>query len=161
MKTFGILFVFISFSFAGIYFYIKNISVLKSIKRAEEFLSMVLLYLKNEQMTVSEIFENISKNADFETKKFIKNIRPNSLKDSAITAEECGFSRNKTVTEILNKVFSVLGKYPYEEQIKEINFCREKLNDLYIKSEDGTKQKAKLSAYSGLLGGFLAVIFLI
>ena len=161
MKAAGILFVFLSFTFAGFYYYIKNISVLKSIKRAEDFLSTVLLCLKDEQMTVSEILLTAKENSDFETDIFLKSIEPYNLKNAAKMAEKCGFSKSKAITEILNKVFSVLGKYSNEEQIKEISFCREKLNNLYKKTEEETKQRAKLSAYSGLLGGFLAVILLL
>ena len=161
MKTIGIILIFLSVFSFGIFFYIKNISVLKSIKRAEEFLGVILFGIKSERMTVSEILLNAEENADYITKRFLKSIEPKSLKNAVKTAEECGFSRSKKVSEILDSAFSVLGKYSYDDQIKEIGFCREKLIKLYENAEENLKTKAKLAAYSGFFGGILAIIMFI
>ena len=161
MKTIGIILIFLSVFSFGIFFYIKNISVLKSIKRAEEFLGVILLGIKSERMTVSEILLNAEENSDYITKRFLKSIEPKSLNNAVKTAEECGFSRSKKVSEILDSAFSVLGKYSYDDQIKEIGFCREKLLKLYENAEENLKTKAKLAAYSGFFGGILAIIMFI
>ena len=161
LKTLGIIFVFSAFVFCGFYFSRKELAVLKSIKRAEQFLYNIILCVQNEHMTVIDIFKTAEKSGDAATKAFLQNIDINHLEDAPKAAETSGFSANKTVTEVLCEVFFVLGRYSAEEQIKEISFCRKKLLQLYEKNKDVSENKAKLCIYIGFFCGISAVVILI
>lgn len=161
MKLLGIMFVFVSVFSIGLVFSKRQLSVLKGIERAEKHLGNILLDIKNEHLTTAEIFNKICTEEDFETKEFFSLISPEKLNDTSKIAYQCGFIKNKTAADIFGEAFSVLGKYSVEDQEKEIEFCRNKLNFLYKKSEDEIKTRAKLIAYSGFFGGILAAILLI
>ena len=62
---------------------------------------------------------------------------------------------------ILKEAFSVIGRYSAEDQISEIEFCRKKLNEIYLKNENEFRSKSKLSKSFGVLAGaFLIIIFI-
>lgn len=161
MKALGLVLVFISFFSVGLFFSKRQIFVLKSIKRAEDFLNSILLNLKNEHLTVYELIEKIRRDSDFETKKHLESVTPENLLNFGKSAYSCGFIKNKTAASVFYEAISVLGKYGIDEQTDEIEFCRNKLRSLYEKSEENYKSKARLYAYFGFFGGILAAIFLI
>lgn len=161
LKALGIILVFLAFVFTGLFFSYKQLLVLKSLKRAELFLYNIILCLQNGHMTVEKILETAGENGDEISKNFVKNISLNKLSEAPKAAKICGFSVITTVYEILEEVFFVLGRYSAEEQIKEITFCREKLQNFYSKNEENIKNKAKLFAYCGFFGGIAAAIIMI
>lgn len=161
MKVLGILMVFLSFTFAGFCISENYISKLKDIKRIDYLLKNIVLRIKNDSMTINEIFEEISKSSDEKTKKFISVINPESFDNLVADSENSLFCRNKSANIILKEAFSVLGRYSASEQEKEIELCRNRLRNLYEKSEENILSKAKLSKTSGILFGvFAAIIFL-
>lgn len=161
MKTVGIVLIFLSVFSVGVCFSKREISVLKSIKRAEDFLTKIILNLKNEHLTVSEILEKIRFDSDSETKRFLDSIRPEDLESAAKSAFLCGFIKNKTAASIFYEAVSVLGKYEINQQLEELEFCRQKLRLFYEKNENDIKTKAKLFAYCGFFGGILVAIMLV
>ncbi len=160
MKIIGIIIVFITVSLLGIFAAQKQLSVLKSIKRTEGFIGKLLLCIKNKHMTIDEMFDFIKKDCDMSTEIFLNNISSKEIQNASSIAKKCGFSEDKTVLSIISEVFSVLGKYSADEQISEIELCRQKLLSLYEKNETDLKIKAKLAINSGFLLGSLAVILL-
>ena len=161
MKLCGILFLFISISSLGFFISEKYISKLKDIQRVDLFIKNVLLGLENENMTINEIFEFIEKSCDDKTKNFLYSSSPENFKKISEIAYTSDFCKDKTVILILDEVFYVLGKYSAAEQIKEINFCRNKVISYSQKKENSFLEKAKLSRCSGVLAGILAAIMFI
>ena len=159
MKLIGIALIFSSATAVGFFISDKYLSMLKGIKRADILLKNIILGLQNERQTLSQIFENASACGDEKTKQFIAIIKIRDLENIGKSASECGFCSNSTANSILSEAFFVLGKYSAEEQIKELSFCRSKLQALFEKSEETLYMKAKLSRYSGVLAGaFFAII---
>lgn len=161
MKLFGICFILFSFSAIGFFFGNGYISMLKDMKRAELLVKNIILFLKNENMTVSEIFENCINFGDRETKLFLSELQKNRCSDISFLAEKSGFSKNKTVNFLLEEIFFVLGKYSTEEQIRELEFCRSKIINLFEKEESDFKAKAKLFKSMGILSGIFISILII
>ena len=157
----GIILVIVSFSTLGFYLADKKLSVLKSIKRMDKLLEIIILSLESERMTLEEIFENNSFYNDKSTSDFLSKLSPSDFSNVSNIALECGFCTNKTALSILDEVFFVLGKYSSDEQIKEISFCRNKLNSFFEKINDEILSKAKLLKYSGFFAGITTAIILI
>ena len=160
MKLVGIVMIASALSAGGFFAGEKYFSVLKGIDRADKLLGNIILGLQSERMTIEEIFENAVKTGDETTKNFIENLSPQETGNAAKIAYECGFCKNDTANSILSEAFFVLGRYSAEEQVKEIEFCRRKLKNLYEKSEEPFLMKAKLARYSGVLAGIFAAIVL-
>lgn len=161
MKTAGLFFIIFSFSATGFYLSSRYLSILEDIKRAEIFIKNIILFLKNENMTVDEIFKNCIEFGDSKTKNFLNEVKKNNFKNIAYLSEKNNFSKNRTVNLILEEIFLILGKYPAEEQIKEFEFSRLKLQDLLKKEEPDLVSKSKLCKNSGILLGFLISILFI
>lgn len=161
MKIIGILFLFISILFFGFYLSEKYISILNDIKRADRLLKNIILGLESENLTVKEIFEFSKKSGDEKTLCFLNSISPKDFCKITKKSVETGFCKDKAVNSYLEEAFFVLGKYTAYEQIREINICRNKINDYYKKEEKTIYEKAKLSGYSGIFAGILAVILFI
>ena len=161
MKTAGLFFIIFSFSATGFYLSSRCLSILEDIKRAEIFIKNIILFLKNENMTVDEIFKNCIEFGDSKTKNFLNEVKKNNFKNIAYLSEKNNFSKNRTVNLILEEIFLILGKYPAEEQIKEFEFSRLKLQDLLKKEEPDLVSKSKLCKNSGILLGFLISILFI
>ena len=161
MKILGIFFVLFSVSFAGFEIGNKYLSELSGIKRAEIFLKNIILCLENENMTLTEIFENSVILYDKKTEDFIFELHKYGTSEITEKAVKTGFCSNKSAVSVLEEVFAVLGKYSAEKQIREISFCRNKLNDLYNNNENLFKSKSKLAKISGILtGAFLSIILI-
>lgn len=161
MRILGILFILFSVSFTGFEIGNRYLSELNGIKRAERFLKNIILCLENENMTLREIFENSVILCDGKTKEFVSELNKNGKSDICEKALKTGFCKNKTAALVLEEVFSVLGKYSSEKQIREISFCRNKLNNLYNQNEDILRSKSKLAKISGILAGAFFAIILI
>ncbi|MBQ7874841.1 MAG: hypothetical protein IJ306_06780 [Oscillospiraceae bacterium] len=160
MKLFGITMIFAAAAAAGFLAEEKYLSMLKGIKRAENLMVNFILGLKSERLTLSEIFENAVSSGDEKTKRFIMNIPLQKLEDAPEISEKCGFCNDRTANSILGEAFCMLGKYSADEQISELEFCRNRFRSLYEKNEEPYKMKAKLSRYAGILSGiFFAIIF--
>ncbi len=161
MKLLGIIMVLISASGVGFYIGSKYISVLKGIKRAENFIGSIILELKNERLTLSQMFENAAALGDMSTQSFIKNLSFQNLNNISKIALESGFCPDESALAVLNEAFSVLGKYSAADQITELEFCKNKLHSIYEKNEENLLAKAKLSRSFGILSGiFFAIILL-
>ena len=161
MKFIGIFLIFFSFSLFGFSLGNKYLSMLKDMKRAEIFIKNIILFIKNENLTVEEIFENCISCGDKETKKFLSELRDSHDGNISFLAEKSGFSKNKTVNLLLEEVFYVLGKYSSEEQIKEFEFCRSKIKNLFEKEEKDFTDRAKLCRNLGILSGLFVSIMII
>ncbi len=161
MKLVGLVAVLIAAGAAGFYAGDKYLSVLKGIKRTDRLISQIILGLQSEHQTLGEIFENASENGDLSTKNFLQNISVSNLAEGAKIAKKCDFCRDKTAIAILSEAFGILGKYSAEQQIEELNFCRNKLRALYENSEEQILAKAKLSRCFGILAGAFIFIMLI
>ncbi|MBE6899218.1 MAG: hypothetical protein E7479_00920 [Ruminococcaceae bacterium] len=160
MKFFGIVLIFISVSLIGFEIGNKYLSELGGIKRAEIFLKNIILCLESENLTLTEIFENCKKSGDKKTEDFIFLLFKNGMSDIEQNAAESGFCTNKSALSVLQETFFVLGKYSSENQIREISFCRNRLNDLYAQNEVLLKSKSKLIRISGILAGaFISILF--
>lgn len=149
MKFFGMIFIFSAFVMTGFYAGEKNTSALKDMESAHCFIKNILICLKNEHMTISKIFDFASNYGDDRTKNFIKQYKIDKSKN---------FCSSKEVNDIINEVFFVLGKYSIDDQLREIEFCREKLKNLYDSNIKKQTEKAKLCRRFGILFGFLSVI---
>ncbi len=161
MKFIGICFIVFSFSSIGYLSGNRYISMLKDIKRIENFIKNIILFLKNENMTVNEIFKNCAVFGDEKTKDFLVEIQKNESVNISNISEQTGFCKNKTANLFLQEVFLVLGKYSSEEQIKEFEFCRSKIKNLYEKEEADYISKAKLCRNLGFLSGIFVSIIII
>ena len=161
MKLIGIILIFLSVSFVGYEIGNKYISELKGIKRAEILLKNIILCLENENMTLKEIFENELVLFDKKTEEFICELNRHERKNVAQNAIESGFCNNKSAALVLGEAFSVLGRYSSDDQIREISFCRNRLNDILKQNEPIIKSKIKLARISGILAGSLiSILFL-
>lgn len=161
MKCLGLAFIFISIVSLGFFTANHYIYRLKEIKRVEFLLKNIILCLKKENTTIPMMFKNCSDICDSETSKFLSEILPNKFNNIGALAYENGFCSNKITNLILQEAFSVLGRYPTNEQITEIEFCRKKINELYLKNEEKYISQAKLSRYFGILLGAFFIIILI
>ncbi len=161
MKYLGLVFLFLSTASMG--FFVSNhyICRLKEIRRSEILLKNIILCLKKENTTVPLIFKNCSDICDNETAKFLSEILPDNFSNINALAVKNGFCSNKITNIILQEAFSVLGRYPTNEQITEIEFCRKKMNEFYSKNEEKFISQAKLSRSFGILLGAFFVIILI
>lgn len=165
MKIVGIVFIFVSLSAAGAIIGENYISVLKSIKRAENFLNILLIGLESGRLSVSEMLENAAKSGDEETVKFI-NILKEGFRCGFFSASEqdalnSDFCKDETAVSSLLEAINILGKCSAEEQIDKIKYCRENLRKRYAAAFTIYSQKAKLSRSSGILAGLLAAVILI
>ncbi len=161
MKLIGIILIFLSVSFVGFEIGSKYISELKGIKRAEILLKNIILCIESENMTLKEIFENDIVLYDKNTEEFIFELNRYERKKVAQKAIESGFCNNKSAVLVLEEAFSVLGKFSSEDQIREIGFCRNRLNDIYKQNEPIIKSRIKLARISGILAGsFISILFL-
>lgn len=167
MKTVGIIFIFFSLSAAGIAVGENYISVLKSIKRAEAFLSTLLIGLENGRLSVLEMLKNASLSDDAETKAFADMLEANfksscgnmvKVKEAVLKSDFC---KDKIAALSLLEAIEILGKCSAEEQVEKIKFCRESIRKRYDTAFIPYSQKAKLSRSSGILAGLLAAIILI
>lgn len=161
MKYVGLFIIFCSVSFIGLYRAQNENNVLKSITAMESIISKMILCIKNEHATIDDIFSYVKCNSDLSTKNLIDNLSPEKLSNARDIAKECCFSNDETVLSIISDVFGILGRYRADEQIKEMEFAREKLRNYYNSIESDIKIKAKLMLKSSLLCGILAVILLI
>lgn len=161
MKYIGLFIIFCSVSFFGLYRAQKEKNVLKSITAMESIISKMILCIKNEHATIDDIFSYVKCNSDLSTKNLIDNLSPEKLSNARDIAKECCFSNDETVLSIIFDVFGILGRYSADEQIKEMEFAREKLINYHNSIESDIKIKAKLILKSSLLCGILAVILLI
>ncbi|MBR3962908.1 MAG: stage III sporulation protein AB [Oscillospiraceae bacterium] len=161
MKIFGLALLFSAFLYSGFFIGSRYISALKEIERSGNLLKNIIFCLKKENMTVSKIFETCSLESDGETKNFILSLSPKNFDNIEILSAKTNFCKVKSANRILQEAFSVLGKYSADEQLSEIEFCRKKLINLYEKSEEPFKSKAKLFRYFGILAGaFFVIIFI-
>lgn len=161
MKLAGLIFLFCSASLCGFFTGNRYINMLKDISRAENLLKNIVLCLKKEKMTVYEILENCSLLCDSKTKMFLSKLSPKTFYDADFLSNENKFCSEKNVNYILKEAFSVIGRYSAEDQISEIEFCRKKLNEIYLKNENEFRSKSKLSRSFGVLAGaFLIIIFI-
>lgn len=161
MKFFGLILVFLSATFLGLLFANKYISCLKDMKRVEFLLKNIILCLNKENTAVVEILKNCAKISDKETEKFLSSVSPEEFDMIAKVSDSNGFCSDKITNMILQEAFSVLGKYDASEQIKELEFCRKKVSELYEKNENALISKAKLSRCFGiLLGAFLVIVMI-
>ena len=154
MRVLGIAFLFGASIFTGFYIAENRLSILKDYIRIENLLKNIILGIQSENLSITEIFKNIKKHCDNKTACFIENIDFKNFTDFEL-------SDDKNANEILKDAFSVLGKYSAKEQIKELEFCRIRINELYLKNEKDIFLKAKLSKYSGVFCGMFFVIILI
>lgn len=165
MKLMGIVFIFVSISAAGAAVGESYISVLKSIKRAENFLDLLITGLENGRISVPEMLKNASAFGDHETVAFIdvleSHIETGGLFAEAKTALESGFCKDETTTFELTEAINILGKCSAEEQIERIKYCRENIRKRHEEATMIYGQKAKLSRSSGVLAGLLAAVILI
>lgn len=161
MKIAGIILIIISFSYIGYVLGEKQLSVLKEIERTDKILKNIILGLKDKKKTVFEIFDEIKAFSDKETIDFLNSIYKNNGTSIEQKAKETGFCYSSSITSVLEDIFSVLGKYTSDEQISELEFCREKLKNKYSEIKGPAFEKAKLYKYSGILSGiFTAVLFI-
>ena len=161
MKFFGLILLFSAFSLVGFLKANSYLSSLKDIKRAEFLIKNIGLCIKKENMSVGKIFEICSLECDEKTKIFLDSISPKDFGNVIFFSQKSNFCKDKTANRILQEAFLVLGKYSAAEQLSELEFCRKKLLNLYEKSEDSLKNKAKLFRSLGVLCGMLFVIILI
>ena len=165
MKIIGIVFIFFSLSAAGAIIGENYLSVLKSIKRAENFLNILLIGLEGGRLSVNEMLESAAKSGDEETVKFVNilkgGFRCGSLAASEQDALKSNFCKDETAVLSLLEAISILGKCSAEEQIDKIKYCRENLRKRYAAAFPVYSQKAKLSRSSGILAGLLAAVILI
>ena len=161
MKLIGLAIIFIAAAYGGFYIGDKYRFVLNGIKRAENLLGTIVFGIQNERVPLSELFNNIASNGDKQTNEFMRNIELRHLDKAQIIAEQCGFCNDKTAIAILSEAFSILGKYSAAEQIKELEYCRNKLRAHYEKIREPFLIKIKLSRYSGIFTGILLSIILI
>lgn len=160
MKIIGAILILSASLYSGFIMADRFINKLKSMKRAENLLKNVILALRKENMTVSEIFGYASF-YDGNTGVFLEEIIRNRFSDIGKTAKECGFCSDVSVNRIIAEAFSVLGKFSAEEQIKEIEFCRERINGIIEKKEEQLTAKANLCRKAGIISGvFFLIIFL-
>ena len=87
MKIIGIVFIFVSLSAAGAIIGENYLSVLKSIKRAENFLNILLIGLEGGRLSVNEMLESAAKSGDEETVKFV-NILKGGFRCGSLAASE-------------------------------------------------------------------------
>ncbi|MBQ3531800.1 MAG: hypothetical protein IJA05_07780 [Oscillospiraceae bacterium] len=161
MKILGIILLFFSVSSFGFLVSENYVSLLKDVKRVDSFIKNILLGIESENMTINEIFDFTENSCDDKTKNFLSSVIPENFKNISEVAYITNFCKDRTVNSILEEVFFVLGKYSAAEQIREINFCRNKINTYYQKIEAPFLQKIKLLRYSGVLAGmFAAIIFI-
>lgn len=161
MKLIGIFIIFSACSLTGFMYSQKYKLKIDEIKRAEVFIKTIVFCLKNDHMSTPEIFDCIYSSCDETTKKFVESIRKNCFNNIEETAKECGFCCDKSTIQILNEAFFVFGKYSAEEQIYELEICRNKLKSLYEKNFDSLSTKSKLSLRFGVICGLLFVLILI
>jgi len=161
MKLLGIILIFFSFACGGIISGNRYILFLEEIKRAEMLLKNIIFCLKKERMTVLEILDKCSVLCDEKTKDFLFGITPKNFPEIGKLAEKRNFCSEKNANYILQEAFSVLGKYSAEDQISELEFCRKKLENLYLKNEENFISKARLLKNSGFLAGAFFVIILV
>ena len=161
MKSLGIVILFSSFTFLGFSEAKKCILALESIKRTEFLLKNIVFCLKKENMAVNKIFENCICECDEKTKLFLESFSFRSSQSIDFIARKSEFCLLSEVNSVLQEAFSVLGKYPAEHQISEIEFCRKKIGNIYEKREKDFLSKAKLFRYSGVLAGLFFTVMLI
>lgn len=159
MKIFGAFFILISAFFTGNFIGEIYIKKLDGMKRAEALTKKIILALRKENMTVPEIFD-LAGTDDMKTKIFLNKITENRFSDIEKTSLECGFCTDNNTNLLLSDVFSVLGKYSADEQIKELEFCRERISEIIRKSEEPFKSKAKLYKQAGIIFGFFILIII-
>ncbi len=164
MKLLGVVFIFVSLSAAGVLIGENYISVLKSIKRAENFLNILLIGLENGRLSIGEMLEKARASGDIETVAFI-DILKNSLMTGGSVNEkmflESAFCKDKIAASSAFEAINILGKCSAEEQIEKMKYCRENIRKRYETAFDLYNKKAKLSRSSGILAGLLAVIIFI
>jgi len=165
MKTIGIILILISLSATGAVIGENYLSMLKGIKRAESFLSTLLIGLENGRLSIYEMLDSAVSGGDKETIAFVgilsKNIVPGAETLNKKELYDSGFCKDKIAASAVLEAISILGKCSAEEQIEKIKYCRENIRKRYETSFEIYRQKAKLSRCSGVLAGLLAAVIFI
>lgn len=161
MKLIGTAMIITACSCVGMLLSKEYISVLKGIERAEKLIKNISACLENENMSIPEIFEYISVLGDDKTNEFIENIRIGNMDNTSETAEQCGFCTDDEAKNILSEAFSVLGKSSASEQIKELDFCRNRLKSIRESKAEEIISKAKFARRIGFTAGVFAAVVLI
>ena len=161
MKIIGIMMIALACSTSGFVISQKYIEVLKGVQRAEDFIKNIIICIRNERMSIPDIFNYLFSFSDDYTKRFIDILVEFDFKNIDKKAFESGFCNDKTACKILREVFLILGRLSAEEQIKELEFARNKLTVYREKIYDELINKAKFSKKIGVISGvFIAVIML-
>ncbi|MBR3610687.1 MAG: stage III sporulation protein AB [Oscillospiraceae bacterium] len=161
MKLIGIVMIISACSFLGFIAAQKYDGMLKDIKRSEMLIRNIIFCLKNEHMSIRDIFDYICESADEKTKNFLEALSPGYFENIGETALNCGFCKNSEALAVLSGAFAVLGKYSAKDQIRELEHCREKLILIYENNCENLKNKAKFSRKAGMITGLFAAVILL